>query len=95
MPEIEHDTLDLRSISHLAEDARAGLDAFDAAAAGIGAAMRSSTLDADAACQLLSLLNETMKRRLDALVDALAAAPDADTRREMASRVSRSGHPLN
>lgn len=61
----------------LAEDARLGLDAFDAAGAGIAAALRAHTLDADGAQQLLHLINESMKTKLDTLVSELAKS-DAD-----------------
>jgi len=74
MPHPGLKTPDLRALSHLAEDARLGLDAFDAAGAGIAAAMRENTLDPDGACQLLTLANEAMKAKLDALVNALAKA---------------------
>lgn len=55
----------------IAEDARLALDGMDAAAAGIAAAMRAHTLDPDGAYQLIHLLNEGLKARLDALVAAL------------------------
>jgi len=74
MPQPSLKSPDLRALSQLAEDARLSLDAFDAAGAGIAAAMRAHTLDPDGACQLLTLANDAMKAKLDALVNALANA---------------------
>lgn len=57
----------------MAEAARADADAIDAAGAGISAAMRADTIDADGAGALLHLVSESMKAKLDALVEAIGA----------------------
>lgn len=86
MPQPSYRPPDLRALSQLAEDARLGLDAFDAAGDGIAAAMRSSTLDPDGACTLLRLLTEAMRAKLDALVSGLADARSANDSMAVASR---------
>lgn len=60
-----------RDLQRIAEDVRLGLEAIDAAGAGIAAAMRSNTMDPDGAYHLLRLVAEPLKAKMDALVAAL------------------------
>lgn len=87
MPDRTYQPPDLRYLSHIAEDARLGLDAFEAAGDGIAAAIRESTLDPDGACMLLRLLTEAMRVKLDALVSGLTAATAANDSLPLASPI--------
>lgn len=76
-------------IVQLVEEARIGLEALEAAAIGIAAGMRASTMDPDGAYHLLHTVSESMRVKLDRVTDALADQRYARAANEITSAPSR------